>query len=363
MPPATRPHLRTAPDTAPDTSPRTTRWFRHPWRIAAAVFVLIGVAVLVGGYLWVSSEADPSGPPGSQVIVTVKPGTGVNQLASSLSAKGVIGSSLAYRIWGQFHSIPGVLVGFLRLRQEQQLHRRRRRDRRRSQRVPPGRAGRLHRAGGGPAGRPVAGPRRSALRRPGHSGTLHSPWQPVGSTNLDGLLGTGDYVVVPGETDSQLLTVMIDRFDTEADAVGLTAGSAALGLTPYQVITIASIVEKEGVIAKNLGPVARVILNRLHNDMPLQMDSTVLYAEGRDGGTVTATDLQTQTPYNTYLNKGLTPTPICFPSRAALQAALDPPSGSWLYFVVVEPDGTEAFADTYAQQLANEALAKQRGLP
>ena len=87
---------------------------------------------------------------------------------------------------------------------------------------------------------------------------------------------------------------------------------------------MASIVEKEGVIAKNMGPVARVIFNRLANDMPLQMDSTVLYAEGRDGGPVTAADLQPQTPYNTYLNKGLTPTPICFPSPAALQAALAP---------------------------------------
>ena len=105
------------------------------------------------------------------------------------------------------------------------------------------------------------------------------------------------------------------------------AGSAALGLTPYQAVTVASIVEKEGVIAKNLGPVARVILNRLHDGMPLQMDSTVLYAEGRDGGTVTPTDLRLQTPYNTYLNTGLTPTPICFPSAAALEAALDPPAG------------------------------------
>jgi UPF0755 protein len=147
------------------------------------------------------------------------------------------------------------------------------------------------------------------------------------------------------------------------DSVGLAAGSAALGLTPYQVVTVASIVEKEGVIKKNLGPVARVILNRLQNDMPLQMDSTVLYAEGRDGGAVAASDLKLQTPYNTYLNKGLTPTPICFPSKAALQAALDPPTGSWLYFVVVEQDGTEAFADTFAGQMANEALAKQRGLP
>ena len=127
---------------------------------------------------------------------------------------------------------------------------------------------------------------------------------------------------------------------------------------------MASIVEKEGVITKNMGPVARVILNRLDKDMPLQMDSTVLYAEGRDGGPVTSTDLQTAVrPYNTYRNKGLTPTPICFPSVAALRAALDPPAGSWLYFVLVKQDGTEAFADTYAQQLANEALAKQRGLP
>jgi UPF0755 protein len=156
---------------------------------------------------------------------------------------------------------------------------------------------------------------------------------------------------------------MIDRFDKEADAVGLASRSAALGLTPYQAVTVASIVEKEGVIAKNLGPVARVILNRLQDGMPLQMDSTVLYAEGRDGGTVTPTDLKLQTPYNTYLNTGLTPTPICFPSTAALEAALNPPSGSWLYFVVVDEDGTEAFSDTYNQQLANEAVAKQRGLP
>ncbi len=84
---------------------------RHPWRIAAVVFILIGVAVIVGGYLWVSSEASPSGPPGPQVIVTVGAGAGVNQLASTLESKGVIGSSLAYRIWGQFHGLPGVLAG------------------------------------------------------------------------------------------------------------------------------------------------------------------------------------------------------------------------------------------------------------
>ena len=335
---------------------------RHPWRIAAVAFMLVGVGVIVGGYLWVNSEASPSGPPGPQVIVTVPAGTGVNQLASTLQSKGVIGSSLAYRIWGQFHSLPGVFAGSYAFNKNISFDA----------------VNRVVSAGPNvfplevPPGFTVAEVARRVGQLPGHSvasfsslatgGTVHSPWQPVGSTSLDGLLGTGEYVIVPGESDSQLLAKMIDRFDKEAQAVGLAAGSARLGLTPYQVVTVASIVEKEGVIGKNLGPVARVVLNRLAAGMPLQMDSTVLYSEGRDGGSVTSTDLRLSTPYNTYLNKGLTPTPICFPSPAALQAALDPPAGTWRFFVVVQADGTEAFADTFAQQQANEALARQRGL-
>jgi UPF0755 protein len=336
---------------------------RHPGWTAAVVVIVVGVAVIVGGLLWVQSEANPGGPKGAQVIVAVPPGGGLSRLAGSLQSRGVIDSSLAYRIWSQFHSVPGVLSGSYAFDKNSSFD-----------------DVDAVIAGGPnvfplviPPGFTVSEVAQRVGQLPGHdsstfaalatSGQLRSPWQPAGSTNLDGLLGTGTYVVVPGETDRQLLTAMIDRFDTEADALGLAAGSATLGLTPYQVITVASIVEKEGVISKNLGPVARVILNRLDQNMPLQMNSTVLYAEGRDGGAVTSADLKLPTPYNTYLNKGLTPTPICFPSRASLQAALDPPPGSWLYFVVVEPDGTEAFVDTYAEQLANEALAKQRGVP
>jgi UPF0755 protein len=335
---------------------------RHPWRIAAATFILIGLVVIVGGYLWVNSEASPSGPPGPQVIVTVGAGAGVNQLASTLQSKGVIGSSLAYRIWSQFHSLPGVLAGSYAFNKNISFDA----------------VNRVVSTGPNvfpmhvPPGFTVAEVARRVGQLPGHSaasfnslatgGTVHSPWQPAGSTSLEGLLGTGEYVIVPGESDSQLLTKMIDRFDKEAQAQGLAAGSARLGLPPYQVVTVASIVEKEGVIGKNLGPVARVVLNRLAAGMPLQMDSTVLYSEGRDGGPVTSSDLRLSTPYNTYLNKGLTPTPICFPSPAALQAALNPPAGTWRFFVVVQADGTEAFADTFAEQQANEALAKQRGL-
>jgi UPF0755 protein len=108
--------------------------------------------------------------------------------------------------------------------------------------------------------------------------------------------------------------------------------------------------------------VARVIFNRLARNMPLQMDSTVLYALGLDGGTVTPAMLQTASPYNTYLNGGLTPTPICVVSPQGLAAVLNPPTGSWLYFVLVDKSGDMAFSTTYAQQLAQEAIAAKAGV-
>jgi UPF0755 protein len=326
------------------------------------VVIIVAVLVLVGGYFWINSEASPSGPPGPSVIVTVSSGSGTSQLASELQQHGVIGSSLAYRIWSQLHGSPEVLTGSYSFHRNLSF------------------ATVKNIIAGGPNVFPLTNPPGFTVREvaervgqlPGHDqaafaaladgGTVRSPFQPAGVTNLDGLLGTGTYTVVPGETDRQLLVDMVDRFNTQADAMDLTRGSAALGLTPYQAVIVASIVEKEGVITKNLGPVARVILNRLANQMPLQMNSTVLYALDQDGGAVTQQDLELKSPYNTYLNVGLTPTPICFPSPAALQATLHPPPGSWLYFVLVKSDGTEAFADTYPQQLANEALAKQRGL-
>jgi len=335
---------------------------RHPWRLAALAVIVGGLVLLVAGYLWVQHEADPSGPQGAQVVVTVPVGAGENATANLLASRGVITSALAFRIWSQFNSLPGIRPGPYAFRANSSF----------------GQAQAVLAAGPNvfplvvPPGFTVAELATRVGQLPGHyadrfakaatDGSVRSPWQPAGVTSLEGLLAPGTYIVPPGRTDQQLLQAMVDRFDAQAARIGLAAGAQTLGRTPYEVITVASIVEKEGVLTKNMGPVARVVYNRLERGMPLQMDSTVLYALGRDGGPVTGADLQTVSPYNTYLNKGLPPTPTCFPSEAALQAALDPPAGSWLYFVVVQQDGTEAFADTYAGQLANEALASQRGL-
>src|SRR6202011_2281156 len=107
-------------------------------------------------------------------------------------------------------------------------------------------------------------------------------------------LGTGTYRILPGTSDAQLLATMVARFDAQASAAGATpAAAAALGLTPNQLVTVASIVEKEGYTpVSNFGPVARVVFNRLAAGMRLAMDATVLYSLGRDGGAVSAADLK-----------------------------------------------------------------------
>ena len=331
------------------------------------IVAIVGGALLVlvlGFTLWYQLESHALGPEGKQVVVTVGQGEAADSVIDALSEKGVIGSSLAFRISDVFHGTPTVLPGSYALHQNQTF------------------AEVRAILAAGPNIYPVDVRPGFTLSEvaarvdsiPGHaqggfasaarSGAVHSTFSPPGSNNLEGMLGTGSYLILPGESDITIVRDMVQRFDRDAQATGLsTASAAALGFTPYQVITTASVVEKEGYYAFNMPKVARVIYNRLAQGLPLQMDSTVLYALGQDGGTVTPQDLKIESPYNTYLNKGLPPTPICMPSTSALAAALHPPAGAWLYFTLVQKDGVMAFSDTYAEQLANEKLAQSRGLP
>ena len=195
------------------------------------------------------------------------------------------------------------------------------------------------------------------------SGVVHSFYVPLASRNLEGVLGTGTYTIAPGESDATILYEMVLRFTDQARQAGLSFDSASRrGYSVYQILTVASIVQQEGYIAKNMPDVARVIYNRLATNRPLQMNSTVLYPLGQDGGAFTTADLHVESPYNTYLHTGLPPTPICSPSLTALKAAVNPPAGNWLFFNVVRADGTEAFSSTFTQQLANEKLANSLGI-
>ncbi len=134
---------------------------------------------------------------------------------------------------------------------------------------------------------------------------------------------------------------------------------------------MASIVQKEAIspgdsataTADNVGPVARVIYNRLARGTPLQMDSTVLYAEGRDGGPVTPADETTPTRRTTPIcTPGSRPPPSASPPPSPCGPRSHPPAGDWLYFELTSRDGTETFSDTFAGQVAAEKLARSRGI-
>jgi UPF0755 protein len=327
--------------------------------LGRALGVVIVLVVVVG--LWFGLQVHPLSGQGRAVIVTVHQGDSLSTVASEMHAKGVIGSPLAYRIDTMIFGAPTITAGSYQIRQNSSF----------------GELSSILSKGpnvevvsvlpgltlnevalsiASDAGNAFAkGFVRDAVRL-----ASSSAFHPNGS--LEGLIGPGTYLLIPSETPMALAQKMATRFDHKVAALGLTPSTNLNGLNAYQLITAASIVEKEGYYPSNMPKVARVIFNRLQRGGPLQMDATVLYYLHQDGGTVTPTMLQTPEPYNTYLNLGLTPTPICTISKFSINAVLHAPAGTWLYFTVINKSGKEAFSTTFAQQLANEKKAESQGI-
>ena len=160
--------------------------------------------------------------------------------------------------------------------------------------------------------------------------------------NAEGFLFPATYDVEPDATAQAVLAQMVKRFNQALIDTDLVARSAVVSRTPLEVLTIASLIEKEARLADDLPKVSRVIYNRLEKDMRLQFDSTVHYAVGgTEVVTTTAAQRATDSPYNTYRYAGLPPGPIASPGQAAIEAALAPAEGEWLYFVAVNPDTGE----------------------
>ena len=166
----------------------------------------------------------------------------------------------------------------------------------------------------------------------------------------EGFLFPATYNVTSSTTATSLLTQMVARYKQVSSGIGLEAGAAKLGLSPYQVVTIASLIEAEVKRPQDYSQVAEVIINRLHRGMKLELDSTVNYALGTTKPLLSQSDLKVESAYNTYLHTGLPPGPIDSPGQAALQAALNPATGNLIYFVTVDPDtGETLFTNSVSQ--------------
>ncbi|ADP79725.1 endolytic transglycosylase MltG [Pseudofrankia inefficax] len=165
---------------------------------------------------------------------------------------------------------------------------------------------------------------------------------------VEGYLFPDTYLLDPRASPAETLQMFIGEFSDKAAGLGLESGAARLGLTPAQVVIVASILEKEVRNPPEYPMAARVIYNRLADpkDFPtLGMDSTTRYAENNYEGPLTQSQLTSDNPYNTRKIKGLPPGPISNPGELALNSALNPAAGSWNYFVSM-PNGQTKFATT-----------------
>lgn len=180
----------------------------------------------------------------------------------------------------------------------------------------------------------------------------------VEAPSLEGYLFPDTYQMVRGMRPEEILARMVQRLRAKL-APDLLARAAARGLTMHQLLTFASIVEREAVVPDEQRLISAVFWNRLRLGMPLQADPTVQYAVGKERRALTRADLQADSPYNTYRHAGLPPGPIASPGLAALEAVLDPAPVKYLYFVAKD-DRRHHFSSTVEQH--NAAVARWRRL-
>lgn len=190
--------------------------------------------------------------------------------------------------------------------------------------------------------------------------------RPKGAS-LEGYLFPDTYDIRPGSTATDIVRMMLSNFGSRFDS-SMREKAARSGLTIHQVVTLASIVEREAAVASERPTIAGVFLNRLEAGVPLQADPTVQYAVvGTAPGTLpdywkkglSLADLQVESPYNTYRVKGLPPGPIANPGLASLVAVIEPAETDYLYFVA-KPDGSHEFARTLEEHNRNVAKYGER---
>jgi UPF0755 protein len=182
---------------------------------------------------------------------------------------------------------------------------------------------------------------------------------------VEGFLFPARYDVEKSMTAQQALAQMVQRFNQETAGMEIEARARELGVTPYEALIVASLVQAEARRHEDFGKVARVVYNRLGSkfeyERKLQFDSTINYAKNTSNLRLSLKEINAlKSPYNTYTRAGLPPTPIGNPGRDAIEAALNPAPGNWRYFVTVDTrTGETRFTDDYQQFLRWKAEFKR----
>ncbi len=334
-------------------------------RLVVLAALVLGVVLWLRGraYGWVDAQITPDGDRGSAVELTIVPGTSVNEIASELQNAGVISNATVFRFWlrceGELtitgflgcDSVTDVAAGDYILWENMDFH------------------SVLDVLNAGPEPeifqlvtipeglRWTEMTSRLLLENPAFeladleaayvSLVQEAQYLPAEAPvrTLEGMLFPATYdIVADSLTDEQgLLLRMSDEFDRRftrlLDDPGVAADIVELGLTPYQIIVVASLIEEEALVPDDRAKISRVIYNRLTEQMRLDIDATACYAANKSCADLTLEDLRSPSPWNTRAVAGLPPTPISAPGEASLIAALQPAEGDWLFYVRTDEGG------------------------
>ena len=371
--------VETVSEESLDTSPRE---FRHLGGVFRTLTIVLAASVLLLGSRgwWAIRVLNPSGDPGVAINFTVNEGDTVSSVATRLESAGIIGNAMIFRWYASTKGSVALTPGYYALK-------------------PQDNAGSLIEALSTPPDQTfisVTFPEGMTVAQMGkrlsekmtfmsvedfataaNSPDTESVLRPKSVTSLEGLLFPDTYQISGDDTEARVVARLVSMMERVTRQVDLTAGAKARGFSPYEILIIASLIEREAKVATDRSKIAQVIYNRLAKKMKLEIDASVKY--GQDP-VMTWTEMKaTDTAYNTYINAGLPPTPIANAGKASIQAALAPfgappatdPACSglavgvkceYLYYVLADAAGGHVFATTYDQHLLNVEKSKAAGL-
>jgi len=336
------------------------------------ILALVVVVGLGGAALWVLRQVDPSGDPGPELAMVIPEGSTVADITDLLEEGGVVTNGRIFREYLKIRDPGPYLAGEYVFLQRSSLSE----------------AAEVLELGPIPPdffdvtvpegleiseitsrlGRDVDHFSRLSVREALATPTLRSRYQPEDSPEreglvaLEGLLFPDTYRLDEDETELALLERMIAELEDVTTELGYDRAEELTGLTPYQLIIIASMIEREARLPEDQGKIGRVIHNRLAAGQRLEIDATVRYALGGRTDELTVTDLEVESPYNTRKFDGLPPTPIGAPGRGALAAAINPEEGDWLFYVLATEEGGHFFTSEYEDFLTVKKESQDKGL-
>ena len=317
------------------------------------VFLLV-ILIPMGGFAgYVLNVSGGSGGGGEEIAVVIARGASASTIATQLENAGVIEAAWVFRLYARFRGSDNLKPGeyvfrrgmsysavFALLEKGPKIEFTR-------VTIPEGKTVRetaeiLERVAGIPA---------SEFLAEATSGTREVPILPARTENLEGALFPKTYDLREGLTASGVLDLVLGQFEKETQ--NLWSRARELGVTPYEALIIASMIEREARVPQDRAKISRVIHNRLARPMRLQIDATVQYGIYLKTGSykqpLLVEDYQFPSVYNTYRIDGLPPAPIASPGLASIEAALNPADGKWLYYVLINDKGEHGFAETYEE--------------